>query len=571
MKSDKPLKSLLTPLLADTLKRVLGQEVSFSLDQCYEIPKDEKYGDLSSQVVFRAAKEAKKNPKILADQFLKEFEKILAASPLAGRITRVTVEGPGFLNFYYSSEELCGVLLAIQKDPVCYGKPDLKPKKILLEFVSANPTGPLTVAHGRQAALGDSLARILKFCGHTPVTEYYNNDEGVQINTLGKSTALRVEEILTEKKIELPENYYQGEYLCETARKLIQKMRWDKKSFLTLSADERDKISGDFAKEDILAGIIKDLDDFGVHFDEYYSQKALGHSGKVEQTLEDLRKKGVVYESEGALWFRSTQFGDDKDRVLIKSDKNYTYLTPDIAYHHEKFSRGFTELVNIWGPDHHGYIARLKASQEALGHDPHKIHILIAQLVTLYEGDKQVRMSTRAGEFVTLRQILDEVGRDAGRFFFLMRKFDAHLDFDLALAKSQTPDNPVFYIQYGHARIESIKALAREKEHNLETLAAKIQSVKDLLCLRDPLELRLLKKLAQFEDHVLAAERTLEPYRIVAYLMTLAGDFHRFYAEHRVVGDDRTLTEARLALVIATQTVLRTGLTLLGVSAPVKM
>ena len=422
----------------------------------------------------------------------------------------------------------------------------------------------MTIAHGRQAALGDSLARILQFRGNDVTREYYNNDEGVQIETLGLSTRARVEEILEDSQKELPENYYKGEYLIEIAQQLLDEIT--PAVFGKLPDAEKTLKCRNFARQRIMEGIQADLKDFDVAFDHYYSQEKLGKSGRVEKTLEELKKKSMVYEKEGAWWLRSTDFGDDKDRVLIKSDKTYTYLTPDIAYHHEKFERGFEEIINILGPDHHGYIARLKASQAALGHDPEKIKILIAQLVTLYEGTKQVRMSTRAGEFITLRQVLDEVGRDAGRFFFLMRKFDAHLDFDLALAKSQTPDNPVFYIQYAHARIESIRAAFPGKSDELpwenEAVLARLST---------PLEISVMRFLSQYEEVIAAAERTLEPYRLVPYLMELAGSFHRFYAENRVVTDDASLTQARLMLILSVQTVLRSGLSLLGVSAPVKM
>src|SRR3989338_4376993 len=299
-----------------------------------------------------------------------------------------------------------------------------------------------------------------------------------------------------------------------------------------------------------------------VSFDNYYSQQALARSGKVKKTPEELKKKGVLYESEGSLWFRSTDFGDDKDRVLKKSDGTYTYFTPDIAYHQDKFRRGFDELINILGPDHHGYVARLKASQVALGHSAEQIQILIAQLVTLFEGAKQVRMSTRAGEFVTLRQILDEVGNDAGRFFFVMRKFDAHLDFDLELAKTQTPENPVFYIQYANARIESIKTLFEERKLSLAWGAGALPR------LTAAEETRLMRLLSYFGDTVLAAERTLEPYRLVPYLMELAAAFHKFYTEHRVVTEDASLTQARMMLVLGVQSVIRSGLGLLGGSAP---
>ena len=532
------------------------------MEDSFEIPREEKFGDLSSTVVLRLAKEARKAPRILAEEIVKRLNETLPKSALSGRVQKISVEGPGFVNFYFSNEEIAAILLEIASKKEDFGKPRLKSKKILLEFVSANPTGPLTVAHGRQAALGDSLARILRFCGHQVTTEYYNNDEGVQINTLGASTLMRLKQRLNNQVTELPENYYQGAYLIEIAGKLNEQ----EPSFLKLPEEEQLARCATFAKNEIMEGIKKDLKDFETAFDSYYSQEALARSGKVEKTLEELKQKNVVYENESALWLRSTTYGDDKDRVLIKSDKTYTYLTPDISYHHEKFRRGFDMLIDILGPDHHGYIARLKASQAALGHDPARVHVLIAQLVTLFEGTKQVRMSTRAGEFVTLRQILEEVGKDAGRFFFVMRKFDAHLDFDLALAKSQTPENPVFYIQYAHARIESIKNQCAEK--GIKIMAA---DAKCLSRLSDPAEIRLMRLLGQYEDNVHGAEKTLEPYRLVPYLMDLAAAFHRFYTENRVVTEDESLTQARLTLINAVQAVLKSGLNLLGVSAPVKM
>ncbi len=556
------LKKELSALLAEAIRRSVpgaAPEVTF------EIPREEKFGDLSSSVILRLAKETRQAPRALAERVAGEFGGLLGGSALAGRIGRVSVEGPGFLNFHYTGRQHGAVLERLRAEGALFGagRPAAA-KKILLEFVSANPTGPLTVAHGRQAALGDSLARILRFRGHDVTTEYYNNDEGVQINTLGASLWLRVREQLDGKPAQMPENSYRGEYLVEIARGFIHGMGEARARIL--SESEGIERCRQHARDVILQGIKKDLADFDVAFDGYYSQETLGKSGKVERTLEDLKTRGVVYESEGAVWLRSTAFGDDKDRVLVKSDKNYTYLTPDIAYHHEKFGRGFDTIIDILGPDHHGYIARLKASQAALGHDPERVNVLIAQLVTLYEGDRQVRMSTRAGEFVTLRQVLDEVGRDAGRFFFLMRKFDAHLDFDLQLAKSQTPDNPVFYIQYAHARIESVKATCRERYPE--------SGANDPACLErlgNPAEVNVMRLLGQFEGALEAAERTLEPYRVVAYLMELAGSFHRFYADNRVAGEDPALMRARLWLADGVQRVLRTGLDLLGVSAPEKM
>lgn len=567
-----PIKKELTKLLKKSLEKALGGDWAPEemVAASFEVPHEEKFGDLSTNAAFKIAKEKKINPKKLAGDAKEEMENLLKNSDLKKRVLNITVEGPGFINFYFSPEQITNVILKIHSERENFGKPVLpKKKNILLEFVSANPTGPLTVAHGRQAALGDTLAHILLFCGHKVTKEYYNNDEGVQINTLGKSLFSRIGQLLNapDGLKELPEDYYQGEYLVEIAKQFIATHGEEKvRKMWTGSTPDFVNLCKTFARDNIMEEIKKDLQDFGVHFDHFYSQEELAHSGKVEKTLEELKKKGVVYENEGAVWLRSTDFGDDKDRVLIKSDKNYTYLTPDIAYHHEKFKRGFEELIDILGPDHHGYVARLKASQQALGHDPEAVHVLIAQLVTLYEDGKQVRMSTRAGEFVTLRQILDEVGKDAGRFFFLMRKFDAHLDFDLSLAKSQTPDNPVFYIQYAHARVESIQGLCQEK--GVKVSAPRADTLNHL---SHPSEIRLMRLLAQYEEAILAAERTLEPYRVVAYLMDLAAAFHKFYAENRVVTEDAALTQARLSLALAVQTVLRSGLGLLGVSAPSKM
>ncbi len=552
-------------VLSKEISKILGEKfpgVRLDAGDVFEIPRDEKFGDLSVNVAMRLARELKKSPRAVAEEFLGPLQKSLSGGVLEGRVSKASIEGAGFINFTYSQKELASLVGQIEEKKDAYGKPTVtRTKNVLLEFVSANPTGPLTIAHGRQAALGDSLARILRFCGHSVTTEYYNNDEGVQINTLAASLKLRVTQKVTGKDLEaeFPENYYRGEYLVGIADDFIKKYQ------PAPPFEKYDAQFQTFARDRIMEGIRKDLADFDVTFGSYYSQEGLGRSGKVEKTLEELRQKNVVYESEGATWLRSTDFGDDKDRVLIKSDKNYTYLTPDIAYHHEKFGRGFDMIIDILGPDHHGYIARLKASQKALGHDVEAIHVLIAQLVTLYEGQKQVRMSTRAGEFVTLREVLDEVGKDAGRFFFLMRKFDAHLDFDLALAKSQTPDNPVFYIQYAHARVESIKKIFEER--GLKPL----KRSETLERLSSVSETRLLRLLGQFEDAVWGAEKTLEPYRLVPYLMDLAASFHRFYTENRVVTEDEDLTQGRMRLVLAVQQVIRTGLSLLGISAPLKM
>jgi arginyl-tRNA synthetase len=552
------MKQELSKLIAEVLKKNQIGDVSIGeIESSFEIPREEKFGDLSTHFLLKLAKAMKKAPRPLAEEIRGHLEELVKNSSLRDSISKIAVEGAGFINFYYSSAWIAQVLLEIEKQGACFGKPaGIHPKKILIEFVSANPTGPLTVAHGRQAALGDSLARILEFCGHRVFKEYYNNDEGVQIQTLGRSIRSRY---LSEIGVpnDFPADGYQGDYIRDIAKELVaahgKKLQSESEAFFSR-----------YGCETILEGIKKDLSDFGVEFDAYFSQETLMKSGKVEKTLELLKAKGFVYEKEGAVWFESTRLGDDKDRVLIKSDKSYTYLTPDIAYHRDKFERKFDLFIGILGPDHHGYIPRIKAAMEALGFSRQALRILIAQLVTLYERGQQVRMSTRAGEFVTLREILDEVGKDAGRFFFLMRKFDAHLDFDLALAKSQTPENPVFYIQYAHARVESIKNTAKEK-------GAHFSGKADLSKLSDPSEIRLMRLLSQYGETVAAAEKTLEPYRLVPYLMELAGAFHRFYTEHRVVTEDAALSHARMKLVEGVQAVIRSGLGLLGVSAPAKM
>ncbi len=557
-----PIKQELIRLFTGALKKTLAepqpQGLEGLVESSFEIPREPKFGEISSTIVLRLAKELRRPPRPLAEALLAQLNELLGRSALKERVSKIAVEGPGFINFYYSTKEIAAVVLRIEKEGGNYGRPKLKPKKILLEFVSANPTGPLTVAHGRQAALGDSLALILKFCGHKVTKEYYNNDEGVQINWLGRSIRSRY---LTEIGVpsEFPEDGYKGEYIRDMAKALVLR---DGKA---LRDKPEDFFSG-YGKEFILEGIQKDLKDFGVEFDHYFSQASLMRSGKVEEALGFLKQKGFVYEKDGAVWFESTRLGDDKDRVLIKSDKTTTYLLPDIAYHKDKLGRGYDFLIDILGPDHHGYIQRLKAAVEALGYPRERLEILIAQLVTLFEGEKMLRMSTRAGEFVTLREILDAVGKDAGRFFFLMRKFDAHLDFDLSLAKSQTPENPVFYIQYAHARIESVRKLHREKG-----LAVDWDKTGCLELLTQPAEAELLRLLIQFEEAVLAAERTLEPYRLVPYLQEAASAFHKFYAENRVVTEEASLTQARMMLLLGTQQVIRTGLELLGVSAPTKM
>lgn len=513
-----------------------------------EIPKEKKFGDFSVNIAMKLSKEIRKPPVDIAAGIVKHIEK-------SDLINDVKVEKPGFINFYVSNKAVVDSLKNIISEADGFGRSSSgKGKKAQIEFVSANPTGPLTVAHGRQAAIGDSLARILKFCGYDVIKEYYINDEGVQIQALGKSVKARLMEALGEKS-EFPENGYKGLYIQDTANRIKEAMPHEK--IKTLS----DEFYMEQSSNDIMSTIKKDLKDFGVDFDVWYSQKVLAKSGNVEKTLNILKDKGFLYEREGATWFKSTQFKDDKDRVVIKSDGSYTYVTPDIAYHREKFEKGYDKIIDILGPDHHGYINRIKAACEALGYDAGKLHIMIAQLVTLYRGGKPVRMSTREGEFVTLREIMDEVGRDAARFFFIMRRTDSHLDFDLALAKAQTLDNPVYYIQYAHARISSIIEFSKNAKPNLDNLAL----------LDKEQELDLIKALMHYPKIIEAAAVNLEPFILLSYLQDLAGFFHTYYNAHRVVTDDKPLTEARITLIHTVKKVLASGLALLGVNALEKM
>lgn len=539
-------------MVRDSVKKVfpdLGKDV---LSHVYlEIPKERRFGDFSANIAMRLTKIIKKPPYDIAASIIDEIKKI----PWQGELlSDIRLERPGFINFYISNNSVTGVLADILSEGADYGRVSIgKGKKVQIEFVSANPTGPLTVAHGRQAAIGDSLARILERCGYKVTREYYVNDEGVQTDILAMSVKARYME-LSGLSSDFPENGYKGEYIYEIAKEL-------KEAIKDGGSVQDDGYFMDFAYKKIMAAIKKDLADFGVNFDAWFSQKDLSRSGRIDAALKILKKKGFLYEKDGATWFRSTDFGDDKDRVVVKNDGSFTYLAPDIAYHKEKFEKGYEKVINIWGPDHHGYVNRIRAACQALGFDKERLSILIAQLVTLYRDKKAVRMSTREGEFVTLRQVIDEVGRDAGRFFFIMRRTDSHLDFDLELAKAKTMDNPVYYIQYAHARISSAINFSGNIKPDLKNLAL----------LDKPAEINVIKVLMNYPSIVEASAKNLEPFILLSYLQDVASLFHSYYDSHRIVTDDKLTTMARIALIHAVKSVLFTGLTLLGVSAPEKM
>ena len=524
--------------LADTLEKI-----------SLELPTDNRFGDFSTNIALKLSKSLKRPPQAIAAELVACLQQQISKSELNKLITQVKVEGVGFINFYLKENYFYEKLkLIITQGNEAFRSDVGLGKKVLIEFVSANPTGALSVAHARQAVVGDCLANLLSFMGFAVKREYYLNDEGNQINILGASVNLRLKE-LKGQNLEFPENYYQGDYIREIAK-----------------AADKNKIKeenlGDYAADYILKIIKQELDDFGVKFDCWYSQKQLAKSGKIKQAFEQLKKKGFLYEQDGALWFKSTEFGDDKDRVIIKSDGAQTYLAPDIAYHEDKFNRGFSWLINLWGPDHHGYINRIKASIAAFGHKQDDLSVVIVQLATIFRNGQEIQMSTRRGQYITLREVLDEVGADAARFFFLMRRTSSHLDFDLEVAKKQSAENPVFYVQYAHARICSI----------LRSSLAQIKDDLDLTVLKEKEELNLIKKLLEFDTTLNICQVTCDPYMLTVYLQELAESFHKFYDLYRVLDQDhQDLTAARLALIKGVKIVLCCGLELLGISQPESM
>ena len=550
------LKELLTQAIEKTAKG--GELNSTELPPLLlEPPKQLEFGDLTTNVAMLWAQKAKKSPRVIAEMIVKNIE-----DPY-GILARKEIAGPGFLNFAFSSQFYYQQLseLAGGKET----KLDIgRGRKVQVEFASVNPTGPLHVGHGRVAVIGDVLARLHEAVGFEVQREYYVNDAGKQMESLGLSIYARYRELLGEE-INFPEDGYPGEYVREIAAQVKQR---DGDKFLKEPKEAAVNYFIQYGGNALLETIRKQLVEFGIQFDSFFSEKALRGRNEVSRTMELLRSRGLIYSQDGAEWFKSTQFGDDKDRTVVKSDGELTYFASDIAYHRNKFERKFNKLINVWGADHHGYVPRLKAAMQGLDYDPNILQVVLVQMVQLTRGGEPVRMGKRTGEFVSLEEVLEEVGRNASRFFFLMRKSDSHLDFDLDLAKRQSSDNPVFYVQYAHARIASIFGQARKNGMEWNSLDPRRISVQRLDL---PEEMELIRRMIQFNDVLEDSVRELEPHRMVFYLLELAGEFHRYYNRYRVISDDRGLSEARLLLVQNVQKTIRRGLEILGVEAPMKM
>jgi len=522
-----------------------------------EVPKITEHGDYATNVAMILAAGIRRPPRQVAEIIIQHLD------PPEGMLDRVEIAGPGFINFFIHEPYWYQVLNDICRDGETYGTCDYwRGQKVQVEFVSANPTGPLHIGHGRGAALGDALANILAACGYQVEREYYVNDVGTQMRTLGLSLYLRLRQ-LEGQEVDFPDTCYQGDYIIELARQY--QASYDRLPPGEPSEEELQAL-GEYAGRVILEEIRRDLDDFGVHFDHWFSEAQLFQDGSLERALAFLQEQGYLYEAEGALWFKATAFGDEKDRVVRRRNGATTYFASDVAYHWNKIQRGFDLVVDIWGADHHGYVPRLQAAVQALGTDQQFLKVILVQLVSLLRQGQPIAMTTRGGTFVTLREVMDEVGKDAARFIFLSRRSDAHLDFDLDLAKQQSAENPVYYVQYAHARLASVFRIATERGISLENL-----SNANLELLTLPEEIALIKLLASYPDVVEAAAQFLEPHRITFFLTDLAAQLHSYYYKHRFISESEELTQARLFLVQGIKTVLALGLKLLGVEAPESM
>ena len=542
-----------------------------------------EHGDYATNIALTLAKTAQRTPRELAEQ-------IVSRLPDSEHVAKVEVAGPGFINIFMSRAAKLDVIRQIHAQRADFGRSRIgAQQRVILEFVSANPTGPLHVGHGRGAAYGDALARILRAAGFDVYTEYYVNDAGRQMDILTVSVWLRYLELCGEE-VAFPARAYQGDYIYDIAAKLHRDVgdgyRRSPKTLAAAPPDDDDEAQLDILAEearsllgaaayarisDLATGILLDdirgdLEHLGVYYDRWYSEQSLIQSGAVHEAIVTLQRTELCYRNEGALWFRSSAFGDEKDRVVVRDNGAPTYFASDIAYHLDKIKRGFNEMIDIWGADHHGYVPRVKAVLQALGEDPNRLTVLLVQFAVLYRGDNKISMSTRAGDFVTLRELRDEVGADAVRFFYVQRKSEQHLDFDLELAKSQSNENPVYYVQYAHARICSVFKQGRERGVEMTGLADI-----DLSLLAEQHELQLIDTLGRYPETVETAANHREPHQVAYFLRDLATVFHAYYNAHSFLSAAPALRPARLALIDAARQVLANGLDLLGVSAPEEM
>ncbi len=554
------MKQTVTEILLQALARA-KEKGELKLDTqptiILDTPREESHGDLATTLAMALAKSESKPPRKIAE--------IVIANILdeEGTIEKTEIAGPGFINFFFRKDRWKKTLFEIDAEGPQYGLTNIgKGERVLVEFVSANPTGPLHVGHGRGAAVGDALANLLAATGYEVTREFYINDAGRQIKLLAESVYARYQQALGND-VPFPEDGYHGGYVEEIAQGFI-KLYGNK--YLKTPFKECADVFGDFGKDMMLADIRTDLEGFGVRFDAWFSEASLLRDQSVQKSIEELKESRNLYEQDGALWFRSTMFSDDKDRVVKKKDGSWTYLATDIAYHRNKLARGFTTLVNIWGADHHGYIPRVQAVIQAFGHPKDSLHVLLVQLVSILRHGKPVPMSKRAGTFVTLRDVVQDVGADAARYIFLTRRSDSHLDFDLDVAKEQSRENPVYYVQYAHARLASLFREAGSRNIPLPKNDTVDVSLLDL-----EEEQNIMKALAKYPELIEEAALAYEPHRLTYYLQDLAGLLHNYYFKHRVITEDAARTTAKLFLLKQVKTVIKSALAILGVNAPERM
>jgi len=560
----KDIDSILREILFEAVQKVSPGKIDIK-EIIFDRPKREGQGDRASNIAMKTAKQLEKNPRSFAEEIVSAIEK-------SDYVEKIETAGPGFINFFLTPLWLRQTVENILSNPNTFGSSDIgKGKKVQVEFVSANPTGPLHVGHGRGAAVGDTIGNLLSFTGWDVEKEYYLNDAGLQMQILGASTQSRYFEFLGKTdKAPLPETSYKGGYILDIAKKIVEK---EGDRFISQPLEDSLQFFTEYTASSILADIKEDLSEFGIEFNVWYSEKSLYTRDLVNGAIKYLREKGFAFEHEGALKFKSQTIEEneesnteDKDRVLIRSNGAPTYFASDIAYHKDKFNRGFDRLIDVWGADHHGYIPRMKAAIAALKHSPDSFGVLLIQFVNLLRNGELVPMSTRSGQFVTLREVRNEVGNDAARWFFLMRNSDSHLDFDLDLAKQQSNENPVYYVQYAHARACSIKRECAERG-----LIRDVKSDFNVNVLTEDEERKLMARLAIFPQETARAANELAPHILTNYVFDLAGDFHAFYNANRVMCEDNEKSLSRFQLVEAVRIVLSRALGLLGVFAPERM